>query len=197
MKNLIGIFLFVFLFSCSKKQIPKPDEPIKTPTVVTPSDKIQLLVVDFTTYNFEGGKEITLSKSGITNDTIPVTVNYKPPGDFGNIQLFHKISNDLLFDGSIIWMGRGKIKFPSAFDTSTTFIRMGSALAQPDSSRFQKIFYENFQTVNATAIWNAINKLKVTQDYNQFNKRIGLFLYTPSVGIGNPLEWDWIVFLSN
>jgi hypothetical protein len=94
-------------------------------------------------------------------------------------------------------MGKGTIKFPTAFDTSTTFVRVNSALPEPDSSRFQIIHYDKFQSIQTTEIWQAIGKLKVTEDYLQFNKHIGLFLYTPSVGIGNPLEWDWFVFLSN
>jgi hypothetical protein len=197
MKNFTYIFLSLWCLACSKKQIPETKEPVKQAIVVPPTTKIQLLIVDYTTFNFEGGKEINLTKSVPTDDSIPISVNYKAPLDFGNIQIFHKLSNDLLFDGSIIWMGKGTIKFPTAFDTSTTFVRVNSALPEPDSSRFQIIHYDKFQSIQTSEVWQAISKLKVTEDYLQFNKHIGLFLYTPSVGIGNPLEWDWFVFLSN
>ncbi|MES2680478.1 MAG: hypothetical protein V4635_11355 [Bacteroidota bacterium] len=200
MKNLVCFLLFAVTFSFCKKQSPKIEEPIEhivPPKQVTPTNKIQLLIVDFTTGTFEGGKEISLSQSMITGDSIPLKINLKPPGDFGNIRIFHRLSNDLLFDGDIIWMGRGEIKFPVSFDSSSTFVHINNALVKPDSSRFQTVFEDGFGPINTTAIWKAISQLKVVQDYLPYNKHIGVFLYTPSVGIGNPAEWDWFVFLSN
>ncbi len=199
MKNLVCILLFAVSFSFCKKQ-PKTEEPVENiipPKPVTPTNKMQLLIVDYETGVFEGGKEINLSQTMITGDSIPLKIDYKAPGDFGNIKIFHKLSNDLLFDGDIIWMGRGEIKYPSSFDSSSTFIQINTALVLPDSSRFQKVFDTGFGPINTTKIWSAINQLKVVQNYLPYNKNVGLFLYTPSVGMGNPAEWDWFVFLSN
>ena len=49
------------------------------------------------------------------------------------------------------------------------------------------------------SIWAAIDNLETVKNYRESNPevKISLFLYTPSVGIGNPEEWDWFVILKN
>ena len=47
-------------------------------------------------------------------------------------------------------------------------------------------------------IWEAISALKIVSHYRNQNSgdgSIGVMLYTPSVGFGNPKEWYWVVFL--
>jgi len=186
MKNLylIAIVLLILL-GCTKD-----DELIN-------SNRIVLLKVDYMTEVFEGGKEIILSNNSPDTDTLPINVIYYPPGDFGNITLYYQPTNEMIFDGSIIWMGTGHINFPEEFDSAESFSKLETEIEQPEISEFQIIFYElNYQPIDYTEIWSAINKLEIVSDYLKSNKKIGLFLYTPSVGVGDPNEWDWFVIMN-
>ena len=71
--------------------------------------KVLMLTVDDTTNTLKGGKELEISKK---SDTFTITYEYVSPGDFGYIKLFYKEINELLFYGTIIWMGCGKMDFP-------------------------------------------------------------------------------------
>lgn len=182
----IVVFAFAFLMiACSKD---KKDERIET------INTILLLRVDYMTYKFEGGTEQTISKGLTNSDTIPISVDYKSPGDFGNISLYYQPTNDLIFDGSIIWMGTGVIAYPKSFTTPDNYPTISTNSAQPDNSRFQKVFYSG--SIDYSKIWSSVSNLSIVSEYLKSNKKIGLFLYTPSVGVGNPYEWDWFVIMS-
>jgi len=185
MKQLVIFICIVLLFGCSKD-----DESIQ-------SNSIVLLQIDYMTNVFEGGKEISISTAISSSDTIPISVDYRPPGDFGSITLYYQPTNEMIFNGTIIWMGTGHISFPDDFDSADSFSKLGSEIEQPNITRYQTIYYDLYnQPIEYTNLWNAINKLEIVADYLNGNKKIGLFLYTPSVGIGNPDEWDWFVILN-
>lgn len=162
------------------------------------ASKVVLLRVDFMTSVFEGGKELVFSVDRNNLDTIPILVDYKPPGDFGNITLYYQPSGEMIFDGGIIWMGTGQINYPENFRPPDEFELMETAIELPDASKFQIVF-DNLdnQSIDYASIWNAISNLKIVDDYLKENKKIGLFLYTPSVGVGDPNEWDWFVILNH
>ena len=54
-------------------------------------------------------------------------------------------------------------------------------------------------TIDYSSIWNSISNLEIVNNYLNTNPngKINLFLYTPSVGIGNPADWDWYIILKN
>lgn len=185
MKKFAIFIGIVLLFGCSK------DDESKV------SNTILLLQVDYMTNVFEGGKEIPISFCNSSSDTIPISVDYKEPGDFGSIALYYQPTNEMIFNGTIIWMGTGKKSFPNDFNSADSFLKLGSEIEQPNITRFQITYYNLYnQPIAYTNLWNAINKLEIVADYLNSNKKIGLFLYTPSVGVGNPNEWDWFVILS-
>lgn len=200
MKNLIVLpFLSLFLLvACSKSSVDDPtlpEIPIITPTPrIETTNTILILRVDCNTYKFEGGFEKLISKPIPNTDSIPIEVVYKSPSDIGHITLYYKPSGDLLFDGPIIWAGSGKLNVPTTFDLPETYYKTTTEPAKPDDSKFQKIFSMN--NPDYTKIWKSISNLSIVTEYLRSNKKIGLLLYTPSVGVGNPAEWDWYVFLS-
>ena len=63
----------------------------------------------------------------------------------------------------------------------------------------ENVFNPNNSTYNYNEIWTSVQSLvKVRQYLNSNpNATVKLFLYTPSVGIGNPAEWDWIIVMKN
>src|SRR5690554_6488011 len=80
--------------------------------------KVLVLKVDYLTNKFEGGTELTFTKSSPNFNIQPI---YISPGDFGNISMIYQDINELLFDGSIVWMGKGYIKYPRNFIPANRF----------------------------------------------------------------------------
>lgn len=159
-------------------------------------DKLLMLRVDHLTKNFEGAIEIDLSQNTASSDSLPIEVHYLPPGDFGNITLLYKPSGDTVFDGGIVWMGKGQINQPDSFDPPSQFTKATSPHPLPDTLNYQFIFPQHHHSVPYDSIWYAVDDLKIVKEYARFNKKIGLFFYTPSVGMGNPADWDWFVIMS-
>jgi hypothetical protein len=68
---------------------------------------------------------------------------------------------------------------------------------------FAPVMYDELayypDTIAYAQIWNAIDNLEKVSNYRSVNteSNIHLFLYTPSVGDGDPKEWDWFVILKN
>ncbi len=162
-------------------------------------NKVALLKVDYLTNTFEGGTELNFDPS------ISFTIYsvYNPPGDFGDIQLYYQELDELLFDGTIIWMGLGERSYPSSLMDPNDFSTIDSALQIPDTADFEKVMYAQYafypDSINYTGIWTAIDQLEIVSNYRSSNpnEAIHLFLYTPSVGIGDPADWDWYVIISN
>ena len=184
MKKITAAIALISLLGCSKNN----DDV----TCQGSDNSLVLLRVDYLTYAYEGSATVPINGALSTADTIPVIVNYRPPGDFGNIKLNYQPTNDLLFDGDIIWMGKGTIAFPQSF--STAIGPTTGMLPQPDSTVFQNIF--GYYKPDYAKLWSAIGNLYITHCFRQSGKKIGLFLYTPSVGMGNPADWDWFVIMS-
>ena len=67
------------------------------------------------------------------------------------------------------------------------------------NSGFENVFNPNNATYNYNSIWASVQSLVKVRQYliSNPNATVKIFLYTPSVGIGNPAEWDWIVILKN
>lgn len=183
MKNVILFFMALGIAGCTHRDNSSPQNP---------ANKVVLLRVDYMSDSLEAMAEVSLSGSLQSSDTIPLKVIYKSPGDFGNLTLVYGNSSDTVFDGSIIWMGTGTVRIPQSFTTAmpTTSI----TVSQPDSSVYQQVF--GFHAPDYDKLWAAIGKLQVVNNYLRQGKRPAYFLYTPSVGVGNPYEWDWFVVVT-
>ena len=158
--------------------------------------KVLVLKVDYLTNKFEGGTELTFTKSSPNFNIQPI---YISPGDFGNISMIYQDINELLFDGSIIWMGKGYIKYPRNFIPANRFeIVLTSDYVIPKNG-FENVFNPNNTNYDYSPIWSSVQGLVKVRDYLRSNPdaTVKLFLYTPSVGVGNPEDWDWIIFLKN
>ncbi|TXD82066.1 hypothetical protein ESY86_17695 [Subsaximicrobium wynnwilliamsii] len=192
MKPITFILMLALLFSCSEDATEAIDD-------LQESD-VLMLKVDFTTHAFEGGTQIVVAEPSSDFD---ITSSYQAPGDFGGIQLYSANSNTLLFDGTIIWMGLGLMEYPASIKPASSFETLEEALPLPSAEAFSKVMYDEYayypEDMNLATIWSAIDKLAVVKDFRQSNPeaKIQLFLYTPSVGIGDPADWDWMLFLKN
>ncbi|RZK12470.1 MAG: hypothetical protein EOO46_03055 [Flavobacterium sp.] len=171
------------------------DEDI--PSIVLPQDnKVLLLKVDYTTNTFEGGKELSFND---TTATFNVEVEYQEPGDFGGIQLYYKELDTKIFDGSIVWDGTGEINYPENFEPASSFeVTLTNDYIFPTEG-FENVFNPTQETYDYQTIWGAVQSLLKAREFVLSNPdaKAKIFLYTPSVGFGNPEEWKWIIILKN
>lgn len=193
MKKLIYL---LFLTSLVLSSCSKTEQEVELFNPSTTANKVLLLKVDYLTHTFEGGKELTFSSPATT---FTITTDYKSPGDFGSIKLIYKELNEKLFDGSIIWMGKGQINFPTNLITPEYFGPPASTYDIAHPAGFENIFNPDNQTYNYTPIWLKVQSYAKVREYLKSNPSATakIFLYTPSVGIGNPADWDWIILLKN
>lgn len=164
--------------------------------IPTQENKVLLLKVDYTTNTFEGGKELTFDEN---TDSFTLETEYVEPGDFGSIQLHYQELNTKLFDGTIVWDGTGSISFPESFDAASSFEAVLTNDYVFPTEGFNNVFNPNNETYNYQTIWSSVQSLVKTREYLLSNPdaKANIFLYTPSVGFGNPEEWDWIIILKN
>lgn len=188
--KILPLIAFLFLFaSCVG------DEDMSY-TIPVQDNKVLLLKVDYTTNTFEGGKELIFND---TTSTFTIDTEYQSPGDFGGIQLYYQELNTKIFDGSIIWNGTGKVNFPESFEPASSFdVTLTNDFVFPTEG-FENVFNPNNETYDYQTIWSAVQSLVKAREFVLSNPdaKARIFLYTPSVGIGNPQEWDWIIILKN
>lgn len=166
------------------------------PKHLTPTqNKVLLLKVDYLTQTFEGGRQMVFTDS----PTFNITYNYQEPGDFGSLTLVYSDVGQPIFEGTIIWMGLGQMYYPQSLMPAGSF-GTAAALPMPSSDSFLVLDYaQTNQPTPYEAIWDAIKNLQVVSQFRTSNPNgnIRIFLYTPSVGVGNPADWDYYVILKN
>jgi hypothetical protein len=190
MKRSIPIItLLILSLSCSKVDLKKIN-------VSQTTNKVLMLKVGYTTNNFEGGKEFTFK-----NPTQSFTIDseYHAPGDFGSIKLIYRELDEPLFEGSIIWMGLGKMTFPSDLQAPSTFNSVLTADVVYPVNGFENVFNLHHETYDYKQAWMSVQDLVKVREYlkSNPNQTVKIFLYTPGVGVGNPAEWDWIIYMKN
>lgn len=192
MRNFVVLLISFFFLTCSNSD--------ESTTLAVESNKVVLLKVDFTTLNLEGAKELTFEED---TDDFTISFDYQSPGDFGSIKLFYQQLGQLIFDGSIIWLGLGEIAFPVSFINVENLNTIDNPVEAPPVSLFQNVLYDEFayypEDLDYMALWDAVDNLELVSEYrlNNPDAAINVFLYTPSVGVGNPLDWDYFIILKN
>lgn len=193
MKKLILLFgLSLFMGACSSDD----DSNSRTNQ---PENNVLLLRVDMQTNAFEGGKELTFDDY----DDFTIATSYIEPGDFGDIALRYEEANAPIFEGTIVWAGTGEMTYPETLNSPDSFATITTPTPMPVVTDIELVEYSDFsiypELINYTAIWDAVASLELVQEYRNANPnaKVHLLLYTPSVGVGNPAEWDWFIILKN
>ena len=186
-KSIILIFSIFCLFSCSRK-----NKEVLTEN----NNKVLMLKVDYLTNTFEGGKETSYPTN---TSTFTITNQYVAPADFGNLKLKYQELNEIIFDGDIIWMGTGEIKQPQNILPATQFNSVVTYDIVNPTAGFENIFNRGNHTYDYSPIWLSVQGLVKVRDYLKSNPNgtVKIFLYRPSVGGGDPADWDWIIFMKN
>ncbi|KUK78350.1 MAG: hypothetical protein XD92_0370 [Proteiniphilum acetatigenes] len=185
MQVRILFLLFIgLLLGCNSENVFVDDTP----------GQVLMLKVDYTTNRFEGGTEFHFSRS---TDDFTIENEYKEPGDFGNVKLRYKELNEPLFEGTIHWMGLGEMLFPEKLEPARNFDRLVTEDIVYPVNGFEDVFNPLNLDLEYDAAWFAVQNLVKAREYLRANpaQKVKLFLYTPSVGEGNPEDWDWIIYL--
>lgn len=185
--NLFVALLCSLLLSCTDN-----DDTLNTDT----TNKVLMLKVDYLSNTFTGGKELSFSAP---SNSFTVINEYIPPGDFGNLKLKYSEMDAPIFDGSIIWMGLGHMSYPENVLGSENFNHVLTADYVTPSAGFTNVFNPDMTNYDYEPIWGAVQGLVKTREYlaSNPNGSVKLFLYTPSVGYGNPADWYWVIFIKN
>ena len=160
------------------------------------NNSLILIKVDYLTYNFEGYYEIPINEIDYFNDSIPLSVNYFPPGDFGSIELIYNNSISV-FNGTIVWMGLGQILYPENFENAINLEQMSTNIEFPNDLNHIDLNQHSIEyEYPIDSIWESINSYEIIENYIQNTPNIATLLYTPGVGIGDPNYWDYILIMT-
>lgn len=189
-KSLFILFIFLTIFSsCSEENAPAENN-------TNEPNKVLLLKVDYLTNTFQGGKETIYSEN---SNTFTISHQIVAPVDFGNIKLKYDEINQILFDGDIIWMGLGQIYYPQNMLAANQFGAVLTADVVFPTTSFNHILPQPNLGNNYNQVWMAVQNLVKVRQYLISNPTgvVHLYLYTPSVGFGNPADWKWIILMKN
>jgi len=193
MKNFKRIFLFIGVL-VSLNSYCQNNTIIKDGYV-----SIATLIVDYDTYNFEGGDISYYLCQNCPIDSIPFTIDYDTPLDFGQVTFKLSSLQDTIFNATIIWMGFGQIYYPSQFNIQSPFIDTNLITNKPYDLRYIDTegdeIVESYFLDKADSAWNAIDSLKISKLFAENGFKAAIYLYPPMVGTFNPNIAKWIIFL--
>ncbi len=134
-------------------------------------------------------------------DSFALVADYKSPGDFGSITWTEKNTDKKIFSGTIIWMGKGQQTFPewpnnkaASYDRIEQPVAMPPLITLTNGTEWDQPVPEQSAYV---PVWNAISSLESVYRCLTWNPKapVYIYLYQPSVGVGNPKDWYWLVFM--
>lgn len=194
MPGLNGVFMQII-----NQRVGQPADDF-TESDLRPTDlqkHILISKVDYLTFRHKGFYALNVTDKLNSGREIPFVADYQSPGDFGYIKLFYRNTNNLLMDGTIIWSGCGELNFPESFRAGQRF---SNGLPYPGQSRIAFINEEGHYTTvsddtELQRIWHTLSRQKEFRHYfGHTSKKIAVYLYTPSVGVGNPADAYYLVF---
>lgn len=186
--------LLAFLFLIQLSAYTQTDEIIKKNHV-----SFATLIVDYDTYEFEGGNISYYTCPTCPIDSIPFTIDYKEPLDFGRITMKFMTLPDTIFDATIIWMGTGQIYYPSEYNNQTPFNNNNILTNKTDDIKY---LYMDGNVLNdaellqkADSAWNSIDSLDITKQFADNGFESAIYFYPPTQGMFDPNVAKWIIFL--
>lgn len=194
MPDLNGVFMQIIN---SRAEQPSDDFTESDLQETDLQKHILISKVDYLTFRYKGFYALNVTNKLNSGNEIPFLSQYQSPGDFGYIKLFYRNTNNLLMDGTIIWAGCGELNFPDNFRAG---LPMDNGLPYPGQNRIAFIndggHYETVTDERELQyIWQSVSRQKEFQHYyGNSSKKVAVYLYTPSVGVGNPADAYYLVF---
>ncbi len=200
MKLAIILICFICFVACNKEKNTILNTENTLSTTPQHQNKLLTLKIDYLTNTFEGGIETVFASN---TNSFTIVKEYVAPSDIGYIKFTYQELNQLLFHGSHIWMGTGKMFYPTSFQPASIFsITTGSNSVTPTAGFEYMNIYEDSNSINTAppAWWNSIQNLSLVRFYLASNPTatVKYFLYRPSYLFGSIVAPDhWIVFIKN
>lgn len=194
--------LFILLINCEKSKEPVSINYNSHSFLKENSMNLAILIVDFNTYQFEGG---TINYNDLCDscdtDSLPFSIDFIYPCDFGSIAFKYTHTGDTLFFATTVWHGMGQIIYPDTFLSPNSFRISQNSIIDPSSIEY--FFYDPITLfladstlkVKADSAWNSVKHLDITMEFSNNQYRVGIYLYPPSVGLFIPDLAKWIIFL--
>ena len=194
MPNLSGVFMDIL-----NSHVGQPLEEFTGDDLEAADLQKHILIskVDYLTFRYKGFYALNVTDKQNTGNEIPFLAEYQPPCDFGYIKLFYHNHNNLLMDGTIVWSGHGELSFPASFRAGR---RLNSSMPYPGQDHISFINnggdYTNVTDENELQrIWQTLSRQEEFQHYyGNTQKKVAVYLYTPSVGMSNPTYAYYLVF---
>jgi hypothetical protein len=142
-----------------------------------------------------------------SNDTLPFNVELASQKDFDRITFTIQNNNDTVFDALMVWFGSGCIYYPinDCYDTTcfltSPYIPTNSHVQKPSyidyfSWEGKKVTQNPSFIQNANYAWYAIDSLLITNQFSEYDFKVGIFEFERSEMAGNGIYApNWIVFL--
>jgi len=191
---LISFVAFFIISGCNDKELIVIDDN----TSKQNGTDILMLIVDYTTNKFEGGKEMHFDKA---SSSFTITHEFKSPGDFGWMKLYYSEIDELIFWGHIHWMGCGEIEFPTDILKAEEFVFVPTDdywLPKEFEPTFpvDTIWKEYYPNSTIGQAWGSIQGLVKTREYIRSHQDVvKVYEWQPSVGCGDIADRKWIFFL--
>ncbi len=175
--------------SCSK------DSSIST-TLPTGDNTLLVMTADYLTNEFKGGAEMSFAKS---SETFTLDTLYQGPADFGSLRFRYKELDTTIFYGTIIWTGKGEMQIPSQISPASSFEKLATSDYVFPKNGIQNIFDPSNAAHDYQTAWTNLQTVALVKQYiNKYpDAKVKTFLYTPSIGVGNPADWYWVFFIKN
>ena len=169
---------------------------------------ILIAKVDYMTFEYGGFYSMNVTNKQDEGNEIPFLADYMSPNDGGYVKLYYRDESNLLMYGTIIWNGCGELNFPDTFvkggnvGTYVPEYTMKRGLSFP-SDRISYIDVDGsyIQDIDESDndlgyIWQTLSAQDEFMSYNnQTSKKVAVYLYQRSVGVGDPYEWYYMVFV--
>ena len=161
----------------------------------TETNKVLMLKLDYSTFALEGYKEFNFNQQ---TDSFNIIVHYLAPVDFGYIQLIYKELNQQLFYGTEVWDGLGHIIFPEYMDPADELESVSTDDVIFPVNGFINIHPYSYDLPSLN-VWLNIQHLEIVRQYLESNpdQKVYILRYKPSQGGGDPLDWDYYIFMRN
>ena len=197
--SMIG--LYTIYMQIVNQRIGQPADDF-TESDLRPTDlqkHILISKVDYLTFQYKGFYALNVTDKLNIGNEIPFVSECQSPSDLGYVKLFYRNTNNLLMYGTIVWSGCGELNFPESFRAGQ---RLSSGLPYPGQGHIAFINSSGRYTTvtdetDLQRIWQSISCQKEFQHYyysKPCHKRVAVYLYTPSVGIGDPADAYYLVF---
>jgi hypothetical protein len=186
--------LLISIMACEDDSVSPPPEP--TWWLEPDSVNIGILVLDYLTYEFEGGWVGHFSPcNSCGQDSLPFEQIYEPPLDLGSVTFRLKETGDTLLYASVVWMGPGRIEYPDEFLPPSDFHRLGRL---PNAPLGIEYFYNDGKAqpyAEADSAWSSVRNLDIMGEFASLPYRVGVYWHGARYANPDPERDSWVIFI--